>query len=293
MHIKDIKNKLKVLKKRAQGSVGTAIKVLTSVVLGASILVGGYALTNEVVLPNTTEKVESMFAYSADADANAGGSGTVEPTPSPSMTFRVDVIDYSTYESFGSLSYSYEEGMLWSEWIASSYNTVHHSYGDKIIKLDNNDVLLAEMGIMYEVEPGWDEFVAGNVAVENTNYYVVCSEYSTINKLLAPEELEAPYNNTDSEVTCWIGEGGRDLVASVPYRSGMTWGDWIDEGFLPGEYSYTSEGYIMYDGQLVYNVADYSEVTREDVINNISRYQFVPYTSWDITKQFIILGFVK
>ena len=81
MHIKDIKNKLKVLKKRAQGSVGTAIKVLTATVLGASILVGGYALTNEVVLPNTTAKVESMFAYSADANGNAGGSGTVEPTP--------------------------------------------------------------------------------------------------------------------------------------------------------------------------------------------------------------------
>ena len=79
MHIKDIKNKLKVLKKRAQGSVGTAIKVLTSVVLGAAVMIGSYGLVSEVVLPLTNERVESMFSYSSDGEA--GGSGTVTPTP--------------------------------------------------------------------------------------------------------------------------------------------------------------------------------------------------------------------
>ena len=124
MHIKDIKNKLKVLKKRAQGSVGTAIKVLTSVVLGASILVGGYALTTEVVLPNTTEKVESMFAYSADANGGAGGSGTVEPTPEGPAVYELTfgMFSLDCMECEGEAIYNYEEGMTWADWLESDYN---------------------------------------------------------------------------------------------------------------------------------------------------------------------------
>ena len=51
--------------KKAEGSIETAIKVLTAVVLGAAILVGLYALIKNVVLPSTTTKVNSMFSYSA------------------------------------------------------------------------------------------------------------------------------------------------------------------------------------------------------------------------------------
>lgn len=51
--------------KKAEGSIETAIKVLTAVVLGAAVLVGLYALIKNVVLPSTTTKVNSMFAYSA------------------------------------------------------------------------------------------------------------------------------------------------------------------------------------------------------------------------------------
>ena len=59
-----MKNLLKVQNlaaKKADGSIETAIKVLTAVVLGAAILVGLYALIKNVVLPTTTTKISSMF----------------------------------------------------------------------------------------------------------------------------------------------------------------------------------------------------------------------------------------
>ena len=185
MHIKDIKNKLKVLKKRAQGSIGTAIKVLTATVLGASILVGGYALTTEVVLPNTTEKVESMFAYSEDAAGGAGGSGTVEPSPdAPQVgdvrTFLINFeYDYyfdalnslsdaeNTYEYHCpfcnnldinssdidySIEFQYEYGMTFADWCQSSYST--YRQGDIAVnyvelgheKNEDNDWIMCGVG---------------------------------------------------------------------------------------------------------------------------------------------------
>ena len=51
--------------KSAEGSVETALKVLTAVVLGAAIMVGLYALIKNVVLPTTTTKVSSLFNYTA------------------------------------------------------------------------------------------------------------------------------------------------------------------------------------------------------------------------------------
>lgn len=54
-----------VAAKKAEGSVETAIKVLTAVVLGAAIMVGLYALIKNVVLPTTTTKVNSLFEYNA------------------------------------------------------------------------------------------------------------------------------------------------------------------------------------------------------------------------------------
>ena len=54
-----------IASKAGEGSIETAIKVLTAVVLGAAILVGLYALIKEVVLPSTTTAVSSMFAYQA------------------------------------------------------------------------------------------------------------------------------------------------------------------------------------------------------------------------------------
>lgn len=50
--------------KSGQGAVDTAIIVLLSVVLGALLLAGLYALMDDTVLPTLTEKVQEMFNYS-------------------------------------------------------------------------------------------------------------------------------------------------------------------------------------------------------------------------------------
>lgn len=47
-----------------QGTVDTAIIVLLSVVLGALLLAGLYALMDDTVLPTLTEKIQEMFNYS-------------------------------------------------------------------------------------------------------------------------------------------------------------------------------------------------------------------------------------
>ena len=50
--------------KSGQGAVDTAIIVLLSVVLGALLLAGLYALMDDTVLPTLTEKIQEMFNYS-------------------------------------------------------------------------------------------------------------------------------------------------------------------------------------------------------------------------------------
>ena len=47
-----------------QGTVDTAIIVLLSVVLGALLLAGLYALMDDTVLPTLTQKIQDMFNYS-------------------------------------------------------------------------------------------------------------------------------------------------------------------------------------------------------------------------------------
>lgn len=47
-----------------QGAVDTAVLVLISVVLGALILAGLYALLDGEVLPALSEKITEMFNYS-------------------------------------------------------------------------------------------------------------------------------------------------------------------------------------------------------------------------------------
>ena len=50
--------------KKGQGAVDTAIIVLLSVVLGALLLAGLYALMDDTVLPTLTQKIQEMFNYS-------------------------------------------------------------------------------------------------------------------------------------------------------------------------------------------------------------------------------------
>ena len=51
--------------KAAEGSIETAIKVLTAVVLGALIMLGLYAIINGLVVPTTSTKVSSLFALTS------------------------------------------------------------------------------------------------------------------------------------------------------------------------------------------------------------------------------------
>ncbi|MBE5976568.1 MAG: hypothetical protein E7248_11755 [Paenibacillaceae bacterium] len=48
---------------RGEGFVDTAIKILISVVIGALVLSGLYALFGETVLPTLKQKVVDMFNY--------------------------------------------------------------------------------------------------------------------------------------------------------------------------------------------------------------------------------------
>ena len=51
--------------RKAEGYVDTGVKVLIAVVLGALVLSLLYALINGTVMPNVTQKVTSMFSYTA------------------------------------------------------------------------------------------------------------------------------------------------------------------------------------------------------------------------------------
>ena len=51
--------------RKAEGYVDTGVKILIAVVLGALVLTLLYALLNGTVMPKVTEKVNSMFAYTA------------------------------------------------------------------------------------------------------------------------------------------------------------------------------------------------------------------------------------
>ena len=48
---------------RGQGALDTAVVVLISIVLGALILAGLYALLDDTVLPTLTQKIQEMFNY--------------------------------------------------------------------------------------------------------------------------------------------------------------------------------------------------------------------------------------
>ena len=51
--------------RKGEGYVDTGVKVLIAVVLGALVLSLLYALFNDTVLPKVTEKVNSIFTYTA------------------------------------------------------------------------------------------------------------------------------------------------------------------------------------------------------------------------------------
>ena len=89
--MQNLKKKIKrFFNKKAEGSVSTGIKVLTSIVVGALLLTGLYGVVARVVLPASSDKVNSMFSYEAEGGVGGsggdggfgGGSGTPELVPS-------------------------------------------------------------------------------------------------------------------------------------------------------------------------------------------------------------------
>ena len=68
------KNQIRRLfNKKAGASVGKAIKILTSVVLGAAMIAGTYGIVKLSVIPKTGNKISSMFEVTGDILAEAGG----------------------------------------------------------------------------------------------------------------------------------------------------------------------------------------------------------------------------
>ncbi len=65
--IKAALNKQRLLAKlcdnSGQGALDTAVVVLISIVLGALILAGLYALLDDTVLPMLSQKIQDMFNY--------------------------------------------------------------------------------------------------------------------------------------------------------------------------------------------------------------------------------------
>lgn len=50
--------------RRGKGFVDTAVKILISVVIGALLLAGLYALFNDSILPELQNRIQQMFSYS-------------------------------------------------------------------------------------------------------------------------------------------------------------------------------------------------------------------------------------
>lgn len=69
------KCKTKHNRKRGSAYTSTAIKILTSVVVGAVLLFGIVGVMGDVVLPTASSKVNSLFAVNTDAGNPGGGSG--------------------------------------------------------------------------------------------------------------------------------------------------------------------------------------------------------------------------
>ncbi len=58
-----IRTKLKIANRRGEGYMDTAVKLLLSLVLGALLLSGLYALFGDVVMPTIEDKINEMFNY--------------------------------------------------------------------------------------------------------------------------------------------------------------------------------------------------------------------------------------
>lgn len=58
-----IRAKTAIQSKSGEGYIDTAVKIIIGVVIGSLILVGLYALFNNVVIPNLNTEIGDMFNY--------------------------------------------------------------------------------------------------------------------------------------------------------------------------------------------------------------------------------------
>ena len=58
-----VRAKNAITNKRAEGFVDSGVKILISVVIGALLLAGLYALFGDTIMPTLTEKIKDLFDY--------------------------------------------------------------------------------------------------------------------------------------------------------------------------------------------------------------------------------------
>ena len=78
----------RLFSKKAAASVGAAVKVLTSVVLGAAMLAGTYGIVKTGVIPTAEAKVSSMYEVTDAIELNGGGAGGGVVVPDPVVELK-------------------------------------------------------------------------------------------------------------------------------------------------------------------------------------------------------------
>ena len=66
-----IRTKTALASKSGEGYIDTAVKIIIGVVVGGVILVGLYALFDNVVLPTLETKIQGMFNYTAESQTKS------------------------------------------------------------------------------------------------------------------------------------------------------------------------------------------------------------------------------
>ena len=137
----------RLFNKKAGASVDKAIKILTSVVLGAAMIAGTYGIVKLNVIPKTGNKISSMFEVTGDILAEAGG---VIPT--------VDKF------SDGPCSYFYYDTLQNAVADASAHTTENanadESTGKALIAVRQSDDV-------YIVKPTEDQAVTSSISMSN------------------------------------------------------------------------------------------------------------------------------
>ena len=173
--------------------------------------------TKQVAVANITDAIfgtwSGTFNYNVAMSDVAGGSGTVTPTPDPDddATVAKFYIDGEEYE--------YEEGMTYSEWVASEYNTKGYVIAE-IKNIEWNVVrthLLTPNKDAYiqTVDGGTNIMIQGNVKVSTLQHVSVPLEGSGY-ELVEPEANLITFTIKNTEYQA---------------EAGMTWGEWIDSEY--------------------------------------------------------------